>query len=79
MLMAHGLVKHEWNMLAQHLCLLANCNRNEQKRPNPFTPADFNPFMDKPEEKQATGFDDFSSGMIATAKHNRFSKYHMAG
>jgi hypothetical protein len=34
------------------MTLTANINRDSQKRPDPFTTADFMNFYDKPEEKE---------------------------
>ena len=42
--MAEGRLASEWNQTAELLCVLYNVNRDTQKRKDPFTAEDFNPF-----------------------------------
>ncbi len=47
--MARAVQTHEWDQTSLIWATLANANRNEQKQPKPFTPADVHPFR-KPED-----------------------------
>lgn len=46
-------MKFHWGVASSIMSLIANCNRDEKKRRDPYEPNDFNPFMiDQPKEKK---------------------------
>lgn len=45
MAMADGKRKDEWDRASALLAFIAEPNRNRQKHPEPFVPADFNPMV----------------------------------
>ena len=52
MLLARARQREAWQHKAWLAALIANCNRDPKKRPQPFTPDDFNPLV---ERKSHTG------------------------
>jgi len=47
--MAQARRAHDWQQTSAVLAMLANCHRDPKQRPEPFTPADFDPTAPKPE------------------------------
>jgi hypothetical protein len=45
--MVDGRGRQAWAHTALICSVLANCNRDPKKRPRPFSPAEFNPYMRK--------------------------------
>jgi hypothetical protein len=45
--MADGKGRDEWARTALVCSILANCHRDPKKKPRPYTPAEFNPFVKK--------------------------------
>ena len=43
--MAEAKGKHDWGIASSVLALLANAHRDPKKKPTPFSPADFNPYL----------------------------------
>lgn len=52
--MARRKRQEEWDHTAALMALLANCHRNERRRPQPYTPDDFHPLKDR-HTKHSTG------------------------
>lgn len=44
--MAEGKIHRQWDQFASLMALIANCNRDPEKRRRPFSPDDFNPFAE---------------------------------
>lgn len=44
---ALGKLRHEWNMFADLMAVVANCNRNPEKTPTPYRREHFHPLPDK--------------------------------
>ena len=44
--MARGRQKCQWSQTSAVLAVIANANRDTKRRPDPFTPDDFNPFAE---------------------------------
>jgi len=42
--MADARLRADWSRTSNLLALIANCHRDQKRRPRPFTPADFSPF-----------------------------------
>ena len=45
--MAEAKGRHDWGMASSVLALLANAHRDPRRKPAPFSPADFNPYLVK--------------------------------
>ena len=45
--MADARRRDEWQHTSAVLAMLANVHRNPKKKPQPFTPADFNPLAER--------------------------------
>jgi hypothetical protein len=45
--MADGRGRDEWARTALLCSILANCHRDPKKKPRPYSPSEFNPFMRK--------------------------------
>lgn len=46
--MVRGRQRQQWNHTAGLMALIANVNRDPQKRPQPYEPADFHPLVVRP-------------------------------
>lgn len=53
--MADGRRSEAWEHTAWLSALIANCNRDQKKRPRPYKPADFNPMRRRAEKKPTVG------------------------
>jgi hypothetical protein len=47
------MTRGRWNPIAAFMALVANCNRNAEKQPEPFLPANFHPFRREVKEAVA--------------------------
>lgn len=47
--------RDEWQHTSAVLAMLANVHRNPKKKPQPFTPAEFNPLVNERKPKVKTG------------------------
>lgn len=52
--MATGREKSQWEQVSLLASICANPYRDSKKRPEPYTPADFNPFASKKSAKAGT-------------------------
>lgn len=43
--MAEARCRERWSHTSVVLALLANCHRDPRKKPTPYKPADFNPYL----------------------------------
>lgn len=50
MLVAHQ--RDRWNHTSHLLALIANCNRDPKTRRQPFEPAEFNPYAERPKRQR---------------------------
>jgi len=53
--MADARRRDEWQHTSAVLAMLANVHRNPKKKPQPFTPADFNPLAERKQPVVKTG------------------------
>ena len=51
--MQEGHADELWSHTSSIMALIANCNRDPEKRKHPFTPADFNPLAHRQTESEA--------------------------
>lgn len=47
--MAEARCREAWAYTASRMALVANCHRDPRKRPTPYKPADFHPYLRQPE------------------------------
>ena len=47
MAMAEARSRADWSRTSHVLAMMANANRDREKKPEPFTPADFDPYAPK--------------------------------
>ncbi len=63
--MSDGRQRDEWSRTAEILSLIANVNRNSKDYPQPFTSADFNPFILQETTKRTMSARDYAMAVGA--------------
>jgi hypothetical protein len=75
--MFEGRQKAEWARTSSSMALLAELNRDRQKKSTPFSPADFNPYAEKAQAikaDKATQFKMLKQAFIGLGKIKRGQK-----
>lgn len=71
--MAEHRVRHEWNMAADLMALVANCHRDPKRKPAPFVREDFHPLEQGQRQKNAMDFSPENTRLVGQMFARRHS------